>query len=315
MKYLKTFTEIKESEQFKNTFSEDSLDESFFRLPSNIIGNDLYLAAKNLNNFYDSANNGNDIDPGVLDSIIKKLNMIKKAAKKFNSAEEVKGTVFESLDEAVQVDTSRYERSHGKKPRGKGRGAWAFYFDRTGGDAMFTPSAMTYADAVNWAKKQAKEAGKSVVYVGESETTNESFDVSGISRQDLREILNLLDANDISYDFDGREEILDFDLTELGKKDQDQLKKLGLTESKLNEESGPLKLKGIKINKRGPITFMLEISFLSNDNDVVTSYLTAGTQEEAKELKNKIEKAFNAEKIFSPSGIGYYAYVGESETP
>jgi hypothetical protein len=171
MRYIKTFTEIKESEQFKNTFSDDSLNESFFRLPSNIIGNDLYLAAKNLNSFYDSANSGNDIDPGVLDSIIKKLNMIKKAAKKFNSAEEVKGTVFESLDEAVQVDTSRYERSHRKKPRGKG--SWAFYFDRTGGDAMFTPSAMTYADAVNWAKEQAKEAGKSIVYVGES--VNEEF--------------------------------------------------------------------------------------------------------------------------------------------
>lgn len=301
MKYLKTFNEITESEKFDT--NDGAIDESFFRLPSAIIGNELFAVAKNLNSFYDNANAGNDIDTSVLDSIIKKLSMIKKAAKKFNNPEEVKGTVFESLDEAVQVDTSRYERSHGKKPRGKG--SWAFYFDRAGGDAMFTPSAMTYADAVNWAKEQAKEAGKSVVYVGESETTNESadvkdikvgsilkftdgetwkvtkfignpsnprgvfalphgdtkknyvsvalefsisdleksleslnesFDVSGISRQDLRQVLNLLDTNDISYDFDGREEILDFDLTELGKKDQDQLKKLGITESAINEE-------------------------------------------------------------------------------
>lgn len=231
MKYLKTFNEITESERFDTNNS--AVDESFFRLPSAIIGNELYAAYKNLNSFYDNANAGNDIDTSVLDSIIKKLSMIKKSAKKFNNPEEVKGTVFE-LNEAVQIDTSRYERSHGKKPRGTGM--WAFYFDRAGGDAMFIPSAMTYPDAVNWAKGQAKDAGKSVVYVGESGTMYESFDVSGISRQDLREILNLLDSNDISYDFDGREEILDFDLTELGKKDQDLLKKLGITESAINEE-------------------------------------------------------------------------------
>jgi hypothetical protein len=165
-------TEIEEWEM-------SSLDEAFFRLPSNIIGNELYTVAKNLNSFYDRANSGNDIDIEVLDSIIKKLNMIKKSAKKFNDAEEIKGTAFESLDEAVYVDTSRYERSYGKKPRGKG--SWAFYFDRTGGRAIFTPSSMTYADAVNWAKEQAKEAGKSIVYVGESvneELANEQVTVN-----------------------------------------------------------------------------------------------------------------------------------------
>ncbi len=71
----------------------------------------------------------------------------------------------ESINEAVNVRTDRYERSHGKKP--KGRGSWAFYFDRMGGDAIFAPHSMDYKDAINWAKEEAKKAGKSTVYVGE----------------------------------------------------------------------------------------------------------------------------------------------------
>ena len=64
-----------------------------------------------------------------------------------------------------------------------------------------------------------------------NESLNEEYDVSGVSRQDLKSILNYLDANDISYDFDGREEILSFDVTELDKSGQTQMKKWGLEES------------------------------------------------------------------------------------
>jgi hypothetical protein len=71
-----------------------------------------------------------------------------------------------------------------------------------------------------------------VTSIGES--INEEYDVSGVSRQDLKSILNYLDVNDISYDFDGREEILSFDVTELDKAGQNQMKKWGLDES-LNE--------------------------------------------------------------------------------
>jgi hypothetical protein len=76
----------------------------------------------------------------------------------------------------------------------------------------------------------------------------------------------------------------------------------------------PLKLKGIKINKKSPITFVLEISFLIGD-EVVMSYLTTGTQQDAQKLKSKVEKAFNGGKIVSPSGIGYYAYNEAMELP
>ena len=78
-------------------------------------------------------------------------------------------------------------------------------------------------------------------------------------------------------------------------------------ESVVTEASESLKLKGIKINKKSPVTFILEVSFLIGD-EVVMSYLTTGTQQDAQKLKSKIEKAFNSGKIVSPSGIGYYAY-------
>ena len=88
---------MKKIKLFEEFNSVEPIQESFYRLPSDVIGNDLYLVSKNLMNFYDSAKAGNDVDPGVLDSIIKKLNEIKKSAKKFNKAEEVQGTVYESV--------------------------------------------------------------------------------------------------------------------------------------------------------------------------------------------------------------------------
>jgi hypothetical protein len=75
----------------------------------------------------------------------------------------------------------------------------------------------------------------------------------------------------------------------------------------VNFYSGPLKLKDIKINKKSPVTFVLEVSFLIG-NEVVMSYLTTGTSQDAQKLKSKVEKAFSSGKIVSPSGIGYYAY-------
>ena len=71
------------------------VSETFNRLPKDVIGNELYLASQNLTNLFNSANAGNDIDPGVIDSIVKQLNTIKKSVKKFNNAEEVVGTVYE----------------------------------------------------------------------------------------------------------------------------------------------------------------------------------------------------------------------------
>ena len=85
---------IKLFEEFNNA---KSVQESFYRLPKDVIGNELYLASKNLMNFYDRTQAGNDVDPGVLDTVIKKLNDIKKSVKKFSNKEEIEGTVYESV--------------------------------------------------------------------------------------------------------------------------------------------------------------------------------------------------------------------------
>ena len=71
------------------------VSEAFNRLPKDVIGNELYLASKNLTNLFNSANTGNDIDTGVIDSIVKQLNTVKKSVKKFNNYDEVAGTVYE----------------------------------------------------------------------------------------------------------------------------------------------------------------------------------------------------------------------------
>lgn len=92
-----------------------------------------------------------------------------------------------------------------------------------------------------------------------------------------------------------------------GKDVLDYFKSKNITTESINEASEPLKLKGIKINKKSDVTFVLEVSFLIGD-EVVMSYLTTGTSQDAQKLKSKVEKAFNAGKIVSPSGIGYYAY-------
>jgi hypothetical protein len=108
----------------------------------------------------------------------------------------------------------------------------------------------------------------------------------------------------LDVDKDGEIEASDLAALRAGKKANESV----------NEASDSLKLKGIKINKKSDVTFVLEVSFLIGD-EVVMSYLTTGTQQDAQKLKSKVEKAFNAGKIVSPSGIGYYAYNEGMELP
>lgn len=84
-------------EQFNESIKVTDINEGvFYRLPKNIISDELYLATKNLANFYQNTSAGRDIDPGVIDTIVRGLDKIKKAVKKFNSKEEVLGTVYEA---------------------------------------------------------------------------------------------------------------------------------------------------------------------------------------------------------------------------
>lgn len=74
------------------------------------------------------------------------------------------------IRESVSIETNRYERSHGKKPRFSGEGSWMFTTAEYGkpdkGD-VYTSSYGTYADAKISAKKWAKSKNANKIYVME----------------------------------------------------------------------------------------------------------------------------------------------------
>ena len=93
---VKTIVKFMKKHYGKLAKNESVVTEAFYRLSKDVIGDELYAASQNLTNFYDRAAAGNDVDAGVIDTIIKELNTVKKAIKKFNGTEEVKGTAYES---------------------------------------------------------------------------------------------------------------------------------------------------------------------------------------------------------------------------
>lgn len=66
----------------------------------------------------------------------------------------------------VEFNTTEYQFSHGKQPRG--RGSWAFAFSRNAPveEMFWTPGSTTYAEAKKMAKAEAERRGVSTVYVG-----------------------------------------------------------------------------------------------------------------------------------------------------
>ena len=73
------------------TTQGEPIDEStgFSRLPGNVIGNELYVATKNLKSFMDSQASGNDFDEKAFNNIISALKEIKLKAKRFDNIDEV----------------------------------------------------------------------------------------------------------------------------------------------------------------------------------------------------------------------------------
>lgn len=49
----------------------------YYRLPKNVVGNELYSVTKELQSLYQSLSNGNDLKPEQLDSIIRTLQSIR----------------------------------------------------------------------------------------------------------------------------------------------------------------------------------------------------------------------------------------------
>ena len=68
---------------------KENIEEAFMRLPSTAIGTDLYVLSKDLSDFLYSQMNNNDFNPKKFDDMIKRMQKIKKSAKKFNKASDM----------------------------------------------------------------------------------------------------------------------------------------------------------------------------------------------------------------------------------
>jgi hypothetical protein len=69
----------------------------------------------------------------------------------------------------VEFNTTEYQFSHGKQPRG--RGSWAFFFGPPSdpenfNNVFWTPGNTTYSEAKRMAREEARQRGVSTVYVG-----------------------------------------------------------------------------------------------------------------------------------------------------
>jgi hypothetical protein len=76
---------------------EESIKESFYRLPKKVISNDMYVIDNRMQQLTSVVSNGSDLDIKALDNIISMLQDVRKSAKKFDKKEDLLGTVYESL--------------------------------------------------------------------------------------------------------------------------------------------------------------------------------------------------------------------------
>lgn len=143
MKHITTFTDF---------INESALNEaSEFAAELNDYINDMY-------NFVTKAKNKakTQVEKKVYADIIAKIDRFDEEVDLLISDNL---TESDAIDEAVNIDDSKYVRAHGKKP--KGNGMWGFEIKD---QEVFTPTSMSYADAQKWAKEEAKRLGASYAY-------------------------------------------------------------------------------------------------------------------------------------------------------
>jgi DNA repair ATPase RecN len=68
---------------------EENIEEAFMRLPSTVIGTDLFTLQRDLKDFMYSQMKNRDFNPKQFDDMIKRMEKIKKSAKKFNKASDM----------------------------------------------------------------------------------------------------------------------------------------------------------------------------------------------------------------------------------
>ena len=105
-----------------------------------------------------------------------------------------------AVTEAAKIETERYVRSHGKKP--KGYGGWMFSYNRDGSDEWQIPNGMSWPDAQKWAKKKAKEDGEDYVYVMENESvvTEGEDTIGGLNKMANTDLERIADYADMIKD-------------------------------------------------------------------------------------------------------------------
>jgi hypothetical protein len=136
-------------------------------------------------------------------------------------------------------------------------------------------------------------------------TITEEYDVSGLSREELKDAIDYLKAHDISHDYDGREDILYFDMTELDKKGQEQMKKLGLSESVVNETG----FKKSDIKKT--------IDFINKEIGIDPGYALIGDEDDIEEFdklwdRGDYEDAFDFLTVATNMEISTFADVKDA---
>ena len=90
-------------------FSESVVNEAFSRMSKEAVEGELYAATNALKTYYDWLKAGNDSGKGEsLDHIISLLKKCKKSIKRFNSKEEVEGTLYESATSQL-ADEEKFE--------------------------------------------------------------------------------------------------------------------------------------------------------------------------------------------------------------
>ena len=68
---------------------EENIEEAFMRLHSTVIGTDLFTLQRDLKDFMYSQMKNRDFNPKQFDDMIKRMEKIKKSAKKFNKASDM----------------------------------------------------------------------------------------------------------------------------------------------------------------------------------------------------------------------------------
>ena len=110
--YVELMEYIKKT-KFKLSESEEVNEGRFnnygwyLRLPKNVINTELKSATKNLQNYYDTASKGNDLQQDVLEEIINELENVKKQLKAFNKGQKPTG-VYEGI-ESSEVNEGKKE--------------------------------------------------------------------------------------------------------------------------------------------------------------------------------------------------------------